>query len=531
MPVPQDELDCDAAEEAWASGFGPDHGDAREPPPSATGQSHTAPNEPASPLPLIYYRDIRPALDAADFVEGLLIDGAMSVIYGESGCGKTFFALDLALHVAAGIPWFGREVDRGGVLYLALEGSHGISNRIAAFKAANLAGDADLPLAVVPVSVNLLDPAGDVVKVIEAAKEAAEKLGVPIKLIVVDTLSRALAGGNENDPQAMGALVRNIDRICQELRAHVAIVHHSGKDGAKGARGHSLLRAATDTEIEVTRDPARKTSKARVTKQRELDCDGEFAFRLESVALGMSRRKKAVTSCVVRPIDAEDLAAQAEAAKITKTAEKESKKEKDKAEKHRKKEEDVAKHLACDSEKVMRALKTICKWAPGATKNKIRECAGLNDPRAVAAIGRLIEMGMIEICQFEQASGNNTVRNEIGYRVPATPGTPGSTPGQNPSPGVDPGVAATYGEHPDKERPDKGLSLKGDPSGSPGVSHPRSSDSAESTGASTVSSPSEGKTKASPKACTNKSAPRKHKRSRAADAKPKLFGEPATMPD
>lgn len=61
-------------------------------------------------LTLLYYSQIEPALDAADFVEGLLIDGAMSVVYGESGCGKTFFALDLALHVAAGIPWRGREV-------------------------------------------------------------------------------------------------------------------------------------------------------------------------------------------------------------------------------------------------------------------------------------------------------------------------------------------------------------------------------------------------------------------------------------
>ena len=32
------------------------------------------------------------------------------------------------------------------------------------------------------------------------------------------------------------------------------LVHHTGKDTAKGARGHSLLRAATDTEIEVKRE-------------------------------------------------------------------------------------------------------------------------------------------------------------------------------------------------------------------------------------------------------------------------------------
>ena len=87
-------------------------------------------------LPIEYFADVEASLDAADFVEGLLVERAMSVIYGESGSGKTFFALDLAMHVAGGLPWRGREVDQRGVLYLALEGGHGIRNRIAAFKRA-----------------------------------------------------------------------------------------------------------------------------------------------------------------------------------------------------------------------------------------------------------------------------------------------------------------------------------------------------------------------------------------------------------
>src|SRR5262245_38754083 len=93
------------------------------------------PEEPGKPLlPLLYFRDIGPCLEAADFVEDLLIDEGLSVTYGEAGCGKTFFILHLGLHVAAGLRWFDREVERGGVLYLALEGSYGIRNRIAAFK-------------------------------------------------------------------------------------------------------------------------------------------------------------------------------------------------------------------------------------------------------------------------------------------------------------------------------------------------------------------------------------------------------------
>ncbi len=249
-------------------------------------------------LPLEYYIDISPVLDAADFVEDLLIEGAMSVVYGDSNCGKTFLLLDLALHVAAGIPWHGREVKKGGVLYLALEGGHGIRNRVSAFKQAKNMNAVDLPFAIVPVGLNLLDPVADTHKVIDTVKAVADRMQLPVLLVVVDTLARAIAGGNENS-EDMGALVNNADWIRRETGAHVSFIHHSGKDASRGARGNSSLRAATDTEIEVSRDHSTGLSVMRVTKQRDLPLEGEFAFRLQSVELGTNARGKPVTSCTV----------------------------------------------------------------------------------------------------------------------------------------------------------------------------------------------------------------------------------------
>jgi hypothetical protein len=149
----------------------------------------------------------------------------------------------------------------------------------------------------VPVALNLLHPDGDTRPLIAAIKQAADRLGMPVRLIVVDTLSRAISGGNENAPDDMGALVTNGTLIQQSVKAHVCWIHHSGKDEARGARGHSLLRAATDTEIEITVNGPQRM--ARVTKQRELDGDGEFPFLLRVVELGMNKRGKPVTSCVV----------------------------------------------------------------------------------------------------------------------------------------------------------------------------------------------------------------------------------------
>jgi hypothetical protein len=81
-------------------------------------------------------------------------------------------------------------------------------------------------------------------------------------------------------------------------------VHHSGKDQAKGARGHSSLRAATDTEIEIVLEEETDISVATVTKQRELEIDGQFAFSLKQVPLGQNKRGKEVTSCIVEVVEA-----------------------------------------------------------------------------------------------------------------------------------------------------------------------------------------------------------------------------------
>jgi hypothetical protein len=281
----------------------PEHWGAEPEPDIGLEPEKVAPDIKPTGLPLIYFQDVKPALKAEDFVEGLLIKAAMSVTYGPSNCGKTFFMADLALHVAMGLEWRGREVEQAGVIYCAMEGAHGIQNRVAAFAlACGLAGQ-EIPFAIIPVALNLLDPNADTSRLIDAIAEAAARMAIPVGLVVMDTLSRAMAGGNENAPEDMGALVANSDRIRQATGAHVAWIHHSGKDQAQGARGHSLLRAATDTEIEISRADNDSPSVAKVTKQRELEIDGVFGFSLKRVELGLNHRGKPVTSCVVEPAE------------------------------------------------------------------------------------------------------------------------------------------------------------------------------------------------------------------------------------
>lgn len=250
-------------------------------------------------LPFFWFHEAEATLDTNDFVEGLLTSSAMSVVYGPSNCGKTFFIVDLALHVALGREWRGRAVDRGAVVYLSLEGSQGIRNRLAAFRLHHELDGERLPFVAMPQPVNLLYEDADVRAVIELVHHVASETGVNVSMVIVDTLSRAMAGGNENSPEDMTAIVSNCDKIRDATGAHVCIVHHSGKDEARGARGHSSLRAATDTEIEITREPEATSSNVRVAKQRDLEAAEPFSFTLKSVPLGVNSRGKDVTSCVV----------------------------------------------------------------------------------------------------------------------------------------------------------------------------------------------------------------------------------------
>ncbi len=274
--------------------------------PEPLDNEHAASIE-ARPLNLEWFDDIAPTLADSYIVKGVLGEGAMSVVYGPSNSGKTFFALDLAYHVAINSDWRGHRVNGGSVLYLAAEGGKGLLNRIAALRQQH--GVCDVPLAVKRAGLDLLKSEADLQHIVDLAREVNER--APLRMIFIDTLSRVIAGGDENSAQDMTALIRNIGAIQEATQAHICIVHHTGKDTARGARGHSSLRAATDTEIEVeTDDTDGETIRAaNVTKQRDYSGGQVYPFNLKSVELGTDSDGDQVTSCIVEQADSAEFEA------------------------------------------------------------------------------------------------------------------------------------------------------------------------------------------------------------------------------
>lgn len=247
--------------------------------------------------------DAKPVLKSSYLIKGWLGRSQMSVVYGPSNVGKSFFCLDMAFSVAANMEWNGSRVRGGTVLYLATEGGNAFRNRVYALREAK--GVSDAPLLVRPSPIDLLRAEVDMPALMELCNEVKADHG-QIAMIVVDTLSRAMAGGNENGPEDMTRLIGNLDVLRDLTNAHIMVVHHSGKDTAAGARGHSSLRAATDTEIELEVEEGGLRI-AKTTKQRDMEPKPPFGFTLAVHDLGSDEDGDTVTTCTILPVDEETM--------------------------------------------------------------------------------------------------------------------------------------------------------------------------------------------------------------------------------
>jgi hypothetical protein len=134
---------------------------------------------------------------------------------------------------------------------------------------------------------------------VDTIKAIEQRFNVKVCMAVADTLARVIGAGDENKASDMGVLVQHIDLIRAALGIQFVVIHHTGKDAAKGARGSSALRAATDTVIEVS-DKGQGPKEFKVTKQRDLPGKNEvLAFDLVTINLGIGVFDNIITTCVV----------------------------------------------------------------------------------------------------------------------------------------------------------------------------------------------------------------------------------------
>jgi AAA domain/Bifunctional DNA primase/polymerase, N-terminal/Primase C terminal 2 (PriCT-2) len=225
-------------------------------------------------------------------IKGVLPKAELVVVYGQSGSGKSFFVFDMCAAIARGSPWQERKTAKGRVVYVVAEGAAGFLNRLKAFAKTH---DGNFPgVSIVADGPNLLGE--------QDHASLAQQIEVTggADLIVIDTLASCSPGADENTAKDMGRVIEHCKQLHKATGATVLLVHHSGKDEGKGARGWSGLRAAADAEIEVSKNGDQRV--ATVTKMKDGEDGAKFAFKLVPVEVGVDSDKEPVTSCNVEPV-------------------------------------------------------------------------------------------------------------------------------------------------------------------------------------------------------------------------------------
>lgn len=227
-------------------------------------------------------------------VKDFVPHATLGVIFGESGSGKSFLTYDLCAAVVRGVAeWNGKRVRKGRVLYVVAEGQAGFINRGKAYVHQQGIQHCEL---------DDMDYITDRVPNLMSKKMIDEliadiQLQDPYDLVVMDTFAQVTSGANENSGEHIGAALAECRRIGQASGAMVLLVHHSGKDSTKGARGWSGLRAAADLELEVLNSNGQRS--VSVTKLKDGQDGGSLSFQLHTVVLGEDEDGDDITSCIV----------------------------------------------------------------------------------------------------------------------------------------------------------------------------------------------------------------------------------------
>jgi hypothetical protein len=276
--------------------------DAHEDPGASAGEhadrdpDHGNAESERSPRPsyIIHESESTALLSCNYAIKGIVDLQSLVLIYGASHSGKTFFTLDMLLHVAHELRWRGRRVRQCLVLYIAAEAGISLQRRVRAWLDHHDNVDpARGAFWIRQRGISFMDP--DAADQIEAELSTVDNPDhLPI-VIVVDTLSRSLAGGDEN--RDLPTAIAVCDRLRDRMRATLVLVHHTGKDADKGPRGHSSLFAAVDTSLCVQDDGGNRA--AIVDKARDAVHGTALAFSLRPVQLGTDDDGDITSTCIV----------------------------------------------------------------------------------------------------------------------------------------------------------------------------------------------------------------------------------------
>ncbi|MCK1270104.1 MULTISPECIES: AAA family ATPase [unclassified Bradyrhizobium] len=208
-------------------------------------------------------------------IKNVIAKGETSSWFGPPGAGKSALLAEIAFHVVAKPDWRGFQVcpvqgyERQAVLYFALERADLTERRMLAH-AYREGLPANLPFAISSEPLNLLDPrCVDLVVNTVSKFENAIGDSTCVTLIIIDTYSKAIVGGDEDKAQTQNLAGMHIQRIhdCLYGTAHIATVGHSGKNPSAGERGSNARTGHVDLAVQISGDKVRTATVVKANDQ------------------------------------------------------------------------------------------------------------------------------------------------------------------------------------------------------------------------------------------------------------------------
>ena len=233
-------------------------------------------------------------------IRDILPQEGINALYGPSGSGKSFEALDMGLAISRGSDWREYKTMQGAVGWIAAEAYGSMRNRLLAYcKTHNTTPDELVDFYVLGTSVRMQDA-----EQMKALTESARPL--KLRLLIVDTLAAATPGTDENKGEDMSPVMENIARIYDQLGTTILLVHHTGKDETKGMRGHSSIKARVEAELLVKKRDGSPLRDLVPTKLRNSNKEGVLhPFKLTEVPVDMDD-VGVITSASVEHVKLED---------------------------------------------------------------------------------------------------------------------------------------------------------------------------------------------------------------------------------
>ena len=219
-------------------------------------------------------------------VDGLLRRGGLSFLFAAPKVGKSSTARTLTRAVALGLPWLGRDVQQGGVVYLALEEMP--------VDVQEHFHQMDLP-ETAPVEIVFEREPRETFKKLE---QLIDKLQP--SLVIVDTLIQLVPIGDINDYARTARALQPLLALTRRSNAHVLCLHHARKSGGShGAEGlgSQALSGTVDVILSLKREEHYRIISSTQRRGRPLE-DSVLRLNEDTGLVELAGTKKAMDTAL-----------------------------------------------------------------------------------------------------------------------------------------------------------------------------------------------------------------------------------------